>query len=306
MAQVAQTPVNLSDVFGDTSMFPALYGARQLEQNRNIQELNQAQSLQDMMQQEQQFPLMQRQRQLANQTTEAQLPGIRATSQSLGLKADKEAATHDESIAALRAKLAKEASDEELGHLETFGQGLTQWGNIIKQNGGVPLSMQGQIPRQVLEFYKAKGADAMLQLGSTMLNSSRGVAEARIKSKDALDKAMAIEQERTKRAASIQAMRSAASAQTQRLKASGTAKPVDFEKLASDYFKQANATTEPAERAALLDAANEALQVKMQLLQATTKPGIDPAATANTGVVTPATPQPAPTVGKKPDPLGIR
>ena len=57
MAQVATQPVNLEDIFGSSSMYPAYYGNQIVQQNQQASQINQGQALQDMFQQEQQETL---------------------------------------------------------------------------------------------------------------------------------------------------------------------------------------------------------------------------------------------------------
>jgi hypothetical protein len=82
---------------------------------------NQAQGIENLYK-SQNNPLLVEQTKLENQSKQARIPGEAAQSRSFGFKADREAATQGDAIAAARAKFVADASDADISMLENRAQ----------------------------------------------------------------------------------------------------------------------------------------------------------------------------------------
>lgn len=80
MPQIAANYPNLSQMFGDTSVFPVMYGNQQFDTAQQAAQLNNQQGLQDYLFSQQNNPQRLQRADLDNQSLAAQIPGQQATS----------------------------------------------------------------------------------------------------------------------------------------------------------------------------------------------------------------------------------
>lgn len=99
---------------------------------------NQAQGIENLYK-SQNNPYLVEQTRLENQSKLARLPGEAAQSRMFGLKADREAATQGDAIAAARAKFVQEASDADISMLENRAQKMAYSMNPQERQQGEQL-----------------------------------------------------------------------------------------------------------------------------------------------------------------------
>jgi len=306
---IAQYPTNLAELAGGVAQGPYSMARQQFDTAMQNEQLNQRAALQQLLFDEENNPLKLEDQRLKNQ-------GKGYENRSLGVKASTDEALMPSAIesgVAGNQAAAQKARVENMAKLAEMGGQLA---DMI--DGGVPvLSLVGKVPDQVYQILSQPGGTKKIRAIAQQIAKN---SAAQLQKMQEVDASNASAERRNKYTADTQMgieQAGIAAGKYNRAGKGGTSWYEKFQAAKTPREKHTIASTQAllAEQEGDMDAAKKWSQIANQAaeawaaeLRAGQRPGVDPAATANSGVVTPAPAASIPTVGSqpKPDPLGIR